>query len=75
MVDWAAPQESDEGRTRADSDPGGGINTDNLMAELQRLWIQQTTEKAEEPHHPLLRSDPFLSASHMTLEDYQINND
>ena len=60
------------GRPRADSDPGtAALNTENLMQELQRLWTND--------HHvegvPLMRSDPFLSASHMTLDGYQINND
>jgi hypothetical protein len=48
-------------RQRADSDPG-----DFLLQELEKLW--------SEPH-PLIRSDPYLSASHMTLENYQIHDD
>jgi hypothetical protein len=60
------PQPS-EGRARADSDPG--INTERLMEQLQQLWIQDNGQV------PLLRSDPFLSASHATLESYQVNND
>jgi len=56
--DWDS---SHEARPRAESD--------NLMEELKRLWVDQPQGV------PLMRSDPFLSASHMTLDSFQINND
>lgn len=50
-------------RPRADSDPAGDI----FLEELEKLWIN--------PNPPLMRSDPFLSASHMTLDNYLVNDD
>lgn len=54
---------NDEPRPRAESD--------NLIEELRKLWVDQPVVQGV----PLMRSDPFLSASHMTLDSYQINND
>jgi hypothetical protein len=44
------------------------------MAELQKLWVHHEGA-ASQAAVPLIKSDPYLSASHMTLESYQINND
>lgn len=75
--DWVAHavKTSSEGiteRPRADSDPGQ--ITENLMAELHKLWVHHEGA-ASQAAVPLIKSDPYLSASHMTLESYQINND
>lgn len=56
-------------RQRADSDPG-----DIFLEELERLWINPVAA-AVQVVVPLGVSDPFLSASHMTLENYQVNDD
>ena len=69
-------------RPRADSDPLV-TNSQNILQELERLWINNdaTAESVVGSPTlsvvgvPLMRSDPFLSASHMTLNDYQINID
>ena len=54
---------SEEPRQRSESD--------NLIDELRKLWVDQPIVQGV----PLMRSDPFMSASHMTLDSYQINND
>jgi hypothetical protein len=69
-------------RPRADSDPIA--KSQNILQELERLWINNNEEESSQVVGsptlsvvgvPLMRSDPFLSASHMTLNDYQINID
>ena len=67
-------------RPRADSDPIE--KSQNILQELERLWINNPEEESVVGSPalsvvgvPLMRSDPFLSASHMTLNDYQINID
>ena len=73
-------------RPRADSDPIA--KSQNILQELERLWINNAEEDSSSVVGtvvgspalsvvgvPLMRSDPFLSASHMTLNDYQINID
>ena len=70
LLDFFDDGEDDkqETRGRAGSDPG--LNTDAFLEELRKLWIEPA-----QPEIPLMRSDPYLSASHMTLDSYQINID
>ena len=62
------------GRPRADSDPVLKLTTETFLEELRKLWVDES-EVEPVVGVPLMRSDPFLSASHMTLDSYQINND
>ena len=71
LADWIQ-QEEEAGRPRSGSDPGAK-NAEHLMEELRKLWTQD--QVPEIVGVPLMRSDPFLSASHMTLDSYQINMD
>ena len=79
----SSPQDSLVLRPRADSDPIS--KSQEILHELERLWINHEEESSSPVvvgsptlsvvGVPLMRSDPFLSASHMTLNDYQINID
>lgn len=60
-------------RQRADSDPVLKMNTDAFLEQLRQLWVEPPTP--EFTGVPLTQTNPFLSASHMTLDSYQINND
>ena len=71
LADWIQQETAQVGRPRSGSDPTAN-NSDHLMEELRKLWTQDPPAVVGVP---LMRSDPYLSASHMTLDSSQINID
>jgi hypothetical protein len=69
-AEWIQLEERQMARPRSGSEPSGK-DSDNLMDELRKLWTHDEPAVGV----PLMRSDPYLSASHMTLDSYQVNMD